>query len=169
MDSMQENSPRAEFFVGVIVVIIGVILLIFAGDIPVRGEDDFGAQSLPRTISSLIIAMGALWAVISYRKIRKNEGSSGPDPRNRHLLMRIIPLMLLSFLYATLFQWFGYLASTFVIMVVVLYIYGNRSHPQLLGTAAAAAVVYYFLFINLMGVFDAGGSVININDLLGLG
>jgi len=168
MDNTQENSARSEFIAGIIVLVVGVVFLISAEDIPVGAEDDFGARSLPRAVSIMIIALGALWSVISYRKIQKADGPSEPDPRNRFLYKRVIPLMLLIFIYAMLFDWFGYLVSTFVIMVPVLYIYGNRSVSRLLAIAAASAAVYYLLFIKLMGVFDAGGSLININELLGL-
>ena len=153
---------------GMVIALIGIVFLISAEDIPVSGEDDFGARSLPRIISALIIAMGTLWAAISYGKIQKTKASSAPNPRNLFLRTRIIPLMLSSFIYAALFQWFGYLVSTFVILLPVLYIFGNRSIVPMLRIAATATAVYYVLFIKLMGVFDAGGSVININELLGL-
>jgi len=168
MNDAQATNPRSELAVGIVIVFIGIFFLISAADIPSNSGDAFGARSLPRAISVLLITLGTLWAALSLRKIRRSGSGSKPNSRNRFLLTRIVPLLLLSFLYGFLFDWFGYLVATFAIMGPVLFIYGTRSAPKLLAVAASATAVYYLLFIKVMGVFDAGGSVINFNELLGL-
>lgn len=162
------NSPRSELIVGITVMVIGLFFLWAAESIPISGEDEFGARSLPRAISILIAVFGALWAGIHFVKWRNTETSNEPNPQNQYLVSRIMPLMASSFIYAALFQWFGYLVSTFLILIPVLWIYGNTNIRKLLTISAIATAIYYVVFIKLMKVFDAGGSVINFYDVLGL-
>lgn len=164
----QSTSPRAEFILGLIIFAIGLFLFWKAGDIPVSGEDEFGSRSLPRTISALIAFFGAIWSGIYFVKWQKVIKPADVKLRNPYLFTRIIPLMLSSFAYAFLFQWFGYLVSTFIMLIPVLYLYGTKSIGKLLMISAIATVLYYLVFIKALGVFDAGGSVINFNRLLGL-
>jgi|GEM_PF-1288108 hypothetical protein len=168
MDDTQANSPRSEFIVGLAIMAIGLFFLWAADDIPVSGEDEFGARSLPRAISFLIAIFGAIWSGINFVKWRHATATTQPNPQNEFLFARIFPLMLSSFIYAALFKWFGYLVSTFVVLLPVLYIYGNTSIRKILIMAAVAAPLYYIIFIKGMKVFDAGGSIINFNQLLGL-
>ncbi len=170
MDDTQASNPRTEIAVGIAVALIGVFFLVSAESIPADSSDAFGPRSLPQVISSLIIALGTMWAAISLSKARRTEVAPNPRPntRNQFLLTRILPLMALSILYGLFFQWFGYLVSTFLILVPVLVIYENRSLPRVLTVAAIATALYFMLFIKVMGIFDAGGSVVNFNDLLGL-
>lgn len=168
MYDKSSNSPRSELIVGLIVLALGLFFLWAAEDIPVSGQDEFGARSLPRVISYLIVFFGFIWTGIHFFKWRQQTEQTQPNPQNKYLVTRIIPLMLSSFIYAALFQWFGYLVSTFLILIPVLWIYGNTSIRKLLTISATATAVYYIVFIKLMTVFDAGGSVINFNKLLGL-
>jgi hypothetical protein len=170
MDQTQDTNPRTELIVGIVIVLIGVFFLVSAEDIPADSGDAFGPRSLPQVISTLMIALGALWVAVSLRKARKLEISSAQhaNQHNQFLLVRILPLMALSIVYGFLFEWFGYLVSTFLILIPVLFIYGNRSLPRVLTVAVIATAVYFTLFIKVMGIFDAGGSVVNFNDLLGL-
>ena len=168
MYDTQDNSPRSELIVGLFVTVLGLFFLWAAESIPISGEDEFGARSLPRAISIMIAIFGAVWAGIHFLKWRQTTEPVQPNPQNEFLVSRIMPLMLSSFVYAVLFQWFGYLVSTFLVLIPVLWIYGNRSLRKLLTISAIATAVYYVAFIKLMKVFDAGGSVINFNVLLGL-
>jgi len=170
MNDTQDTTPRSEFIVGIVMILIGIFFLISAEDIPADSGDAFGARSLPQVISSLVIALGLLWSAISLRKARRINKPSKPytNPHDRFLFVRILPLMALSIAYGYLFQWFGYLVSTFLILIPVLVIYGNRSLPRVLTVAAVATAIYFLLFIKMMGIFDAGGSVVNFNELLGL-
>jgi len=162
------NSPRSEFILGLVIFAIGVFLFWSAEDIPISGQDDFGARSLPRAISAMIAILGAIWSGIYVVKWWQSGKPIMIEAQNRLLFTRIIPLMISSFIYAYLFQWFGYLVSTFIILIPVLYLYGNRSIHKLLITSAIAASLYYLIFIKALGVFDAGGSVINFSQILGL-
>ena len=162
------NSPRSELIVGLIVTALGLFFLWAVESIPVSGQDEFGARSLPRAISIMIAAFGALWAGIHFLKWRQTTEPTEPNPQNKYLITRIIPLMASSFVYAAMFQWFGYMVSTFTVLIPVLWIYGNTSIRKLLTISAIATAIYYIAFIKLMKVFDAGGSVINFNELLGL-
>ena len=167
MHDESTNSPRSELIVGLVIVALGLFFLWAAQRIPVSGQDEFGARSLPQAISILIAIFGALWAGIHFLKWRQSPAPAEPNSQNKYLFSRIIPLMLSSFLYAALFKWFGYLVATFLILIPVLWIYGNTSVRKLLTIAAIATAVYYIAFIKFMGVFDAGGSIINFNKLLG--
>ena len=162
------NSPRSELIVGLVIVALGLFLLWAAEDIPISGEDEFGARSLPRAISIMIAIFGAVWASIHFLKWRQTTEPTVSNPQNQYMFTRIIPLMASSFVYAALFQWFGYLVSTFLMLIPVLWIYGNTVIRKLLTISAIATVIYYVVFIKLMKVFDAGGSVINFNEILGL-
>lgn len=147
---------------------IGLFLLWSAEDIPISGEDDFGARSLPRVISAMISILGAIWSGIYLVKWRRLAKPMVTAAQNRFLFTRVIPLMISSFIYAYLFQWFGYLVSTFLILIPVLYLYGNKSIHKLLIISTVTTLLYYLVFIKALGIFDAGGSVINFNQLLGL-
>lgn len=161
-------SHRSEFILGLFILAIGVFLFWSAKDIPISGQDDFGARSLPRAISAMIAILGAIWSGIYLVKWWRAAKPIVTITQNRFLFTRIIPLMISSFVYAYLFQWFGYLVSTFLMLIPVLYLYGNKSIHKLLLISAVAASLYYLIFIKALGVFDAGGSVINFNQLLGL-
>ncbi len=162
------SSHRSEFILGLVIFAIGVFLFWSAEDIPISGQDDFGARSLPRAISAMIAILGAIWSGIYIVKWWQSAKPVVTEAQNRFLFTRIIPLMVSSFIYAYLFQWFGYLVSTFLILIPVLYLYGNTSILKLLKISAIAAILYYLVFIKALGVFDAGGSVINFTQLLGL-
>lgn len=168
MSDQQAASPRSEFILGLIILALGIFFFWSSMDIPISGEDEFGARSLPQAISMLIAIFGAIWSAIYFFKWRRSVAPVATDPRNQFMLSRILPLMLSSFVYAYFFQWFGYLVSTFLILIPVLYLYSNKSIGKLLVTAAIATVIYYVIFIKAMGVFDEGGSIINFNQLLGL-
>ena len=167
-DEQTINSDRSEFILGLIILAIGLFLFWSAEDIPISGEDDFGARSLPRAISAMIAILGGLWSGIYAIKWRQSSNLVVTQAQNKFLFTRIIPLMVSSFIYAYLFQWFGYLVSSFIILIPVLYLYGNQSIHKLLIISATATILYYLIFIKALGVFDAGGSVINFNQLLGL-
>jgi putative tricarboxylic transport membrane protein len=168
MNDERSTSPRAEFLLGLVIFCIGAFLLWSAEDIPVSGEDDFGARSLPRAISTMIAVLGAIWSAIYFVKWRHSVDKIVAQTRNRYLFTRIIPLMLSSFVYAFLFQWFGYLVSTFLIAIPVLYLFGHTSVQKVLMTTVVVTGLYYFIFIKALGVFDPGGSIFNINKFLGI-
>ena len=168
MHKEQTTTPRSEFFLGLVVLSLGLFFFWSAQDIPVGGEDEFGARSLPQIVSALIAMFGAIWSGIYFIKWRTSIKPTESRSEKNLLLTKVIPLMILSFVYAFLFQWFGYLVSTFLILFPVLYLYGNRSPVRLLLISSIATTIYYLIFIKALGVFDSGGSVFNLNQLLGL-
>lgn len=151
------------WIVNVLVLVIGLVFLQQSMGIPGGGSDAVGPRAVPLIIS-LIVVLLSLWVIVLNR-LKPGSAAADSEITVRHLFLESGPLMLLVAVYAQLFYWSGYLASTFVIALFVFRLFSN-SWKLSLANAAGGSLLFYFVFIKGMGIYDPPGALVDLSQFL---
>ena len=138
--SIVPSSLSAPFAIGLFL----VVLIAYQGSVHIRSRKDNRAQG---------------------KKIRRaGEDAIAEGVALQPLLLFSGPLLLLMGGYGVLHGWFGYLIATALTGYAVLALFGNRLNTVLL-CGTAGAIVFYFIFVDLLGVHDPPGSLLDVSHL----
>ena len=80
-------------------------------------------------------------------------------------LRRVAQVIGCGTVYVALFWAVGYLVATAVAMLLMLLAFGNRSPLVLALVPIAAALVYQYVFVGLMGLYDPAGALVDLSAL----
>lgn len=158
--------PR-DVWIGLAALALGVWYWRAAGDIPISPLDGVvNAAALPRMLASamvifsiLLILRALLVEAMFLRAARKATAPVPPErpeeegmtfTRQQHL--KAAGVIVIGIVYLLILPWLGYvLSATLLVAGTAVYI-GARAGLYTLGVAAAVAVVYYLLFVQLLSI-----------------
>jgi len=157
---------KLEIAVAIVLALIGAFFIYLASSIPQALNDPIGPKVLPMFLAISLVAGGALVAILALVK----HGPGTPDEvdmkssygfreSNVPLIFAVIGC---GIVYLISFWAFGYFVATFIAVVLIMLTFGNRNWLLILVISLVAAMVYQFVFMGLMGLFDPPG---NITDL----
>ena len=156
----------------------GIAFLFSSLQLEADSSGGIGARSLPLSMCVLFLALLAVETYFELRKgLRKDQGA-GPDanaegeaeddPRSiypRVFALYALPSFGLVFVYGYFHGWFGYFLSTFLASLAIFALFRNGLKDVLIHSVIGT-VVFYFVFINLLNVYDPPGTLIDLSDLL---
>ncbi len=157
---------KLELGVAAVLVLIGAFFIFQASFIrPVPG-DPIGPKVLPMFLAIAILCGGVLIALHTlFRKGRHSDedvelaSGYGFKESNIGLIFAVIGC---GICYVVTFWAFGYFVATFVSVILIMLTFGNRKLWLILTIALGVAIVYQFVFMGLMGLFDPAGEVVDL-------
>ncbi len=158
-------------------ILVGLFFLYQAMSIESYSGDSVGPKMLPEFISVLMIALGLLVGVTalvlnSGLPPMKQEAIDIADASGDQFgfrdsnLIRIAAVIGTGVAYVVLFHAFGYFVATFLSFVLILLAFGSRNILQIMLISLVGTLIYNFLFMNLMGLYDPPGVLFNFQPLL---
>jgi len=126
----------------------------------------YGHRMVPLTTSLIVTVLSAVLLVRSY--LGSNTAGQSPDTQPlflRDLITRTAPLLALTALYALFFVWFGYFVSSLLTFIAVLLVFGTTWRLALFH-GLVGTVLFYVMFIRVFGLYDPGGTILDLPTLL---
>lgn len=152
-----------SWIVNILILVIGLVFLKASIDIPGGALDSIGPRAVPLSISLVVVLLSLCLLILG--KFGKQAPDTDEQITPRHLLLESGPLLLLVAVYGQFFYWFGYLASTFVIALIVFRLFSN-SWKLSIANATAGSLVFYFAFIQGMSIYDPPGALFDFSTFL---
>lgn len=134
--------------IGLLLICLSIYLYFVTQSFPVgKLSKTAGPASMPRLlIFSMLIF--ALWLVIqSIRRVPSLE--SKPIPAN---FTKVLLLLALMTGYLLIINYFGYFISTFLFLLIGIYLMGYRKHGIIICTVAGFLLIAYFAFLKVLQV-----------------
>jgi len=156
-----ENLLGSFMFIG-----IGLFFLVQAQKVETNQANLIGPSLVPSIISILLIVLGIITGVRALFFIKGAEVSAQSKGHGLQTYLKLSAITLLGFFYIWAFEAFGYLASTFLVSVIIMYIFGIRKITRLATYAVVGSISYYLVFVKLMKIYDPPGALINVQSLL---
>lgn len=148
--------PR-DVWVGAVMLAVAVLYWMAAAAIPTSPlEGTVGADGLPKGLG---VALGALAVLLILRSLAMRLAVGPDEPRSaeevrraRHAHLRALGMLALGVAYLLVVPYLGYLLSIILLMGGVAAYNGISPSPRLAAMAAAGAVLFYLLFVQLLGI-----------------
>lgn len=146
-----------------IILLLGFLFLWQATMIPVGAHDAVGPRLVPLSISCAVILLSLLLIYFDLRPHRKLAWEN-QDVSLAALLLMAGPLILLLAFYGQMMTWFGYLISTLICAFGAFRLFGNSTRTSLVHSIVGG-VLFYVVFVRVMGIYDPRGSVLDLSGL----
>jgi len=159
---------KIELGVAVVVALIGCFFIYQASMIRPALNDPIGPRVLPMFLAITLVFGAALIAVTAFLSIRKPGGADDEIPMTQSygFLQSNVPLIFAvigcGIVYVASFWAFGYFVATFLSVVLIMVTFGNRKWLLILTIALGVAMLYQFVFMGLMGLFDPAGEIVDL-------
>lgn len=153
------NLLGAFLFIG-----IGLFFLIQAQKIETNQADLIGPSLVPSIVSILLIALGIVTGIRALIYNKGLEVSTQSKSPGLQTYLKLAAITLLGFFYIWAFEAFGYLGSTFLVSVTIMYIFGIRKITRLTIFAVIGSISYYIMFVKVMKIYDPPGTLINVQS-----
>lgn len=160
---------RLELGVAVVLVLISFFFIYQASFIRPVANDPIGPKVLPMFLSIAILLGGVFIALVALfgRKPAPTEGGGeielpsgyGFKESNIGLIFAVIAC---GICYVITFWAFGYFVATFISVVLIMLTFGNRNWLLIIAISLLGAIVYQFIFMGLMGLFDPAGELLDV-------
>lgn len=126
-----------------------IILIIIPFEVRDTGNETFGPRFLPYLAASLVVILSIL-SIFEQKFIKSDyEGLKKLTKKDYFRLFLILITMIAWFL---LISWLGFILTTILFTISVMYIIGNRKIWQLIVTPLLLTFVIYFVFNELLNV-----------------
>jgi len=145
---------------------IGLFFLIQAQKVETNQADLIGPSLVPSVVCMLLIILGISTGVRALFFVKKTKISQQNKDQGLQTYLKLGAITLLGFFYIWAFDAFGYMGSTFLVFIVVMYIFGIRKITRITTFAAVGSISYYLVFVKLMKVYDPPGTLINLQAFL---
>lgn len=151
---------KLELGVAVVVALTGAFFIYHASFIRPALNDPIGPKVLPMFLAISLVVGAALLALRALLgKAGIIRAGYGFQESN---LGRIFAVIACGAIYVAAFWAFGYFAATFIAAVLIMLTFGNRSILTIAVVALLSAMVYQFVFMGMMGLFDPAGKVLDL-------
>ena len=138
-------------------------------------NDVIGPRLVPNFLAIMMIILGFFIAIsaLIYNS-RRNAGFAhdslhGDEPEESFGfrdsdITRVAGIVFMGILFLVFFNAFGYLLATFLSLILMLFLFGNRSVKVILTLSIVGALIYNYVFMGLMNLHNPGGSLIDLQD-----
>ena len=155
------RALRREVGVGLVVMAIGAWYYWQSGFLPTKAADPLGPAAYPKLLALVIIFFGILHIVVSYfRRFRLKEEEDTLQGRARLVgNLRIAGVVAVTGVYVLLMEPLGYVASTFLYVLGLPVLVGERSARGLVVSTVVMTVILYVVFVRVLGVLVPEGII----------
>ena len=123
-------------------------------------SDEVGAGGLPGALAYALAGLATLLIVRSFALARAARAPrSEEDLRQDGRPLRAIGLLLFGAAYVLLIPWLGYVVSVALLIAGIALYEGARRNWVLPAVAIGGALVYWAIFVKLLGVNQHAGSL----------
>lgn len=152
---------KRETGVALVVIAIGAWYYWQCGFLPTKAADPLGPAAYPKLLALAIILFGLLHVVVSYfRRFRLKAEEDTLQGRARLMgNLRIVGVVAATGVYVFLMEPLGYVASTFLYVLGLPVVVGERSARGLVVSAVVMTVVLYVVFVRVLGVLVPEGII----------
>jgi putative tricarboxylic transport membrane protein len=126
--------------------------------------DAIGPQGLPKTYAFLLAGLSLILIVRSVRLPWPERERRQPDltvsrqtTASRQPLWRVSGLLAIGVAYVVVVPWLGYLPSLAALIMATTYYQGGALNRQVVVIALGGAVVFWLLFVVLLGIPQPAG------------
>jgi uncharacterized membrane protein len=168
---MQSSAPRLriprDVWIGLAAFVLGAWYWRAAGDIAISPLDGIvNASVLPRMLAvammlfSVLLAMRAL--LVEYLFVRAARQRAGADTPQRpeaegmnfsvRQHIKAAGVVVIGVVYLLVLPWLGYVPSAALLIAATAVYIGARAGLYTFGVAVAVAVIFYLLFVRLLGI-----------------
>ncbi len=153
-------KKKLEAYVAAVVFLIGVFFAYHASQIKPFLMDVVGPRALPLTLSALLIigSSSILLRAILGHVGEVQEGYGFQDSN----IKRINSVISSGVIYVVCFWAFGYFLATFIAVGLIMISFGHRNIIKILLFSIAASLIYQFIFMGMMGLYDPAGEVLDL-------
>ena len=170
-------QSRTDLIASVAVILTGIFFLTLARQIETSvnqtaAEALVGPAMAPTIIAALLIGLGVLelGAVLLRHRSGKHlveTADTGSDDNEFseitvEVMVRLIATACIGVAYVWLLSATGYIISTAITLVALLFLFGTRSAVKVALITLGGTAVYYGVFIWLMGVYSPVGWLVHL-------
>ena len=172
---MRQSST--DLIAPVAVILVGLWFLILARQIETSvyqtaAEALVGPAMVPTAIAAMLIGLGAL--DLGLNLFRRRTDDPLPEPAvqgpggdefgqfSTEMMIRIVATVCIGFACVWLMSATGYIISTAITLAALLVLFGTRSPVKVSLITIGGAVVYYGIFIWLMGIYSPVGWLVHL-------
>ncbi|MGI9426165.1 MAG: tripartite tricarboxylate transporter TctB family protein [Hyphomicrobiaceae bacterium] len=168
---------RIDLGVSAVTITVGAFFLYQVSIIESVQTDAIGPNLIPFFLATSMIVLGVLVG-LSALYYNSNQAaatatdalhSAEPDEdfgfRDSDMV-RVVAVVVMGFVYIGLFWASGYIISTFLSLVLMLLVFGNRQLATIVVLSVAGALVYNYIFMGLMGLHDPPGAYLDLERFL---
>ena len=168
---------RIDLGVSAVTVAVGAFFLYQVFLIESVQQDSIGPTLIPFFLATAMIVLGvlvgasALFYNANQAAATASDALHSAEPeedfgfRDSDML-RVVAVVAMGFVYLALFWAFGYIISTFLSLILMLLVFGNKHFVTILVLSVAGALVYNYVFMGLMGLHDPPGAYIDLERFL---
>ena len=152
---------KKEIGIGLVVIAIAAWYYWQCDFLPTKAADPLGPAAYPRLLALAIMFFAVLHIIVSYfRRHRLKEDEDTLQGRARLMgNLRIAGVVVATIAYLILMDPLGYVLSTFIYILAIPLIVGERSVRGIVTSAFVLTAVLYVVFVRVLGVLVPGGIV----------
>ncbi len=159
MDEHHQYKIKVEYFVSLVVLLIGVFFVFQAFTIETSREA-VGPRTMPMILAVSMIIAGA------YLGVRAYLGRAGDLKEGYGFLESNVPRILevigCGILFIFVFWGFGYFAALIVGFLATMFAFGVRNWVGMIGGALVMAFIFQWLFMGIMLLSDPSGYFVDL-------
>jgi putative tricarboxylic transport membrane protein len=148
--------------------VVAVTYYLLAATIPASLlADAIGPQGMPKTYAVLLAGLSLILIARSVRLQVNHDTRLQPDPAaaavarepaiGRNALWRVAGLLAIGVAYVVVVPWLGYMLSLAALIMATTYYQGGALNRQVVIVALSGAVVFWLLFVVLLGIPQPAG------------
>ncbi|WP_226783276.1 tripartite tricarboxylate transporter TctB family protein [Oceaniglobus trochenteri] len=147
--------------------LIGIAFFLESLRIPTDSVSTLGAGFVPTWVSIILILLSGAMLLMRWKREGLFFPRENPDDNLQvdHVLHFTAPVIAIVLLYALVFVWTGYLISSLLAMFVSMLFFRNSLASSVVHSIIAA-VLFYYSFIHLMGIYDPPGEYLDTSEFL---
>lgn len=153
----EPGSPFAPLVVGAFLLAFGALALWQATKIPGEATSASGPKLLPIVVCGLWLVLAAVYTI--GHLVRSRQGIVPREVERFSRVLAVGGVVAALVAYAFLLDPVGYLVATSVLFVLVARILGSRSLVRDIVIGLVLAIVIYFLFSRVLGIFLPAGVI----------
>ena len=145
----REPAEIGELLIPISLLLLGALL--FGSTCTFPATDEVGAAAVPRLWLTALLPL-SLVLLLRHRRVGAEHPRPLPRDIRRDGQTVVIPLFALLLTYVVALGWLGYYVSTFLFLVPVMMLLGERGWSRILGVTLGWLVFSYVVFAQLLYV-----------------
>ena len=153
---MKSIDITPNFITGILSIMFGIFIFL---KIPTEVEKPlllFGKLSSeinPEIVPSIVSFMFILFGFYTLIFERKNQHSNDWPLFSKQMLLNVSVTIIILFGYSLIFQFLGFVLSSFVLILLLSNFMGNINFKYVFALAVFFPITIFFIFVNIMHVF----------------
>lgn len=156
---MRKNS-KADIVAAICLLLVSFLVFWISKDFP-SSKTGIGVSTFPKLLAGLLI----IFSIVIIIQAIKNSSFSKKEPtfkefKKGHKL--IIAVIIILIIYIQMLEVLGFILSSFLLLITLMFIFGERRKIILLVVPLLFSVVLYLVFSKMAMVFLPEGIIENI-------